>query len=73
MDKKPIYECYEIGYEKLASIDYFHDGTDQQYEDETLYEIVSTKFKEITDEDDLANGLRDWLWKIQVFNKGEKL
>jgi hypothetical protein len=71
MSKKPIYESYEIGYEKWASIDYFHDGTDQQYEDETKYEVVSTKYKEITDEEDIANNLKDWLWKVQVFNKGE--
>ena len=56
----------------MASIDYFHDGTDQKYENETVYEIVSTKFKEITDEEDIANGLKDWLWKVQVFYKGEK-
>ena len=29
--------------------------------------------KEISDEEDIANGIKDWLWKVQVFNKrGEK-
>ncbi len=69
--KKVIYTSYEEGYEKSASIDYFHDGTDQQYEDETKYEIVSTKYKEITDEEDMANGLKDWLWRVEVFSKKE--
>tara|TARA_R100000388_G_C7177306_1_gene126911 strand:- start:478 stop:705 length:228 start_codon:yes stop_codon:yes gene_type:complete len=65
--KKPIYESYEVGYEKSASIDYFHEGTEEKYVDKNIYKIVSTKYKEITDQDDLENGLRDWLWRVQVF------
>ena len=70
MSKKPIYESYAVGYEKWASIDYFHEGTEEKYIDKNIYKIVSTKFKEISDEEDKANGLKDWLWKVQVFNKG---
>jgi len=69
---QPIYTSYEVGYEKSASIDYFHDGTDNKYEDESRYKIVSTKHKEITDEDDISNGLKDWLWQVEVFSREEE-
>lgn len=69
MSKDPIYTSYEVGYEKSASIDYFHDATENKYEDESKYKIVSTKHKEITDKDDIANGLKDWLWEVEVFNR----
>ena len=69
---KVIYTSYEVGYDEWASIDYFHSGTDQQYEDKTKYEIVSTKYKEITDGEDMTNGLKDWLWRVEVFSKKEE-
>ena len=69
---EPIYTTYEIGYEKWASIDYFHDSTDHKYTDQNKYKIVSTKWKEITDEDDLEQGLTDWLWKVEVYKIGGK-
>jgi hypothetical protein len=35
-------------------------------------EIVSTKYKEITDGEDMTNGLKDWLWRVEVFSKKEE-
>ena len=69
---EPIYTTYEIGYEKWASIDYFHDSTDHKYTDQNKYKIVSTKWKELTDEHDLEEGTRDWLWKVEVYKIGGK-
>tara|TARA_R100000742_G_C4194574_1_gene25576 strand:- start:61 stop:291 length:231 start_codon:yes stop_codon:yes gene_type:complete len=64
---EPIHTGYEIGREEEGALDYFHDGTDHKYIDETKYKIVLHKDKEITDADDEAKGLRDWEWYIEVF------
>ena len=64
---EPIHTGYEIGREEEGALDYFHDGTDYKYIDETKYKIVLHKDKEITDADDEAQGLRDWEWYIEVF------
>ena len=69
---EPIYTTYQIGYKKWASIDYFHDSTDHKYTDQNKYKVVSTKWREITDEEDQNLGLRDWEWKIQVYKIGGK-
>ena len=46
--------------------------TDHKYTDQNKYKIVSTKWKEITDEHDLEEGTRDWLWKVEVYKIGGK-
>jgi len=46
--------------------------TDHKYTDQSKYKVVSTKWREITDEEDLKLGLKDWEWKIQVYIIGEK-
>jgi len=65
--KEPVYTGYEIGYEKDGALNYFHTETDGEYDNEEKYKVVATKYKEITDEDDIANGYRDWEWCIEVY------
>ena len=65
--KEPIYTGYEIGYEEDGALNYFHTDTDGEYDNEEKYKVVATKHKEITDEDDIANGYRDWEWCIEVY------
>ena len=64
---KLIHTGLEIGYEKSSALDYFHDGTDNRYIDENKYKVVATKEKEITDEEQIKEGLRDWLWRVDVY------
>ena len=64
---KLIHVQHEVGYEKDGALDYFHTCTDSKYEDEKKYKVVATKYKEVTDEDDIANGYRDWEWCIEVY------
>jgi hypothetical protein len=65
--RKAVHVSYETGYNKEASLDYFHDGTDHKFEDESKFKIVSTKHKEITDDEDKTKGIQDWEWKVEVF------
>jgi hypothetical protein len=67
MDQEIIHVQHEVGYEKDGALDYFHTCTDSKYEDEKKYKVVATKYKEVTDEDDIANGYRDWEWCIEVY------
>ena len=71
-DNKAMHVSYETGYDKEASLDYFHDGTDHKFVDESNFRIVSTRHKEITDNEDKAKGLQDWEWKVEVFTKTDK-
>ena len=47
--RKPIYTSHEIGYDKDASINYFHDGTNNKFIDDKKYLVTSTKGKAKTD------------------------
>jgi len=75
---KPIYTGYEIGYAEEGALENLWQTLDEDeekqgaYFDETKYKIVAHKYKEITDADDEAQGLRDWEWYIEVFKKEEK-
>ena len=64
---KPIYTSHEIGYDKDASINYFHDGTNNKFIDDKKYLVTSTKGKEITDDIDIELGYRDFEWRIEVY------
>ena len=64
---KPIYTSHEIGYDKDASINYFHDGTNNKFIDDKKYLVTSTKGKEITDDIDIELGYRDFEWRIDVY------
>jgi len=66
---KPLKTTYEIGYERWSAIDYFHDTTSNKYVDESKYTIKAIKYKEITDKDDQKLGLKDWLWKVKVYER----
>ena len=35
--------------------------------DENKYKVVATREKEITDEEQIKEGLRDWLWRVDVY------
>lgn len=62
-----IHTGYETGSSKGSALDCFHDTTNFKYIDETKYRIVLHKEKEITDDFDESQGLRDWEWYIEVF------
>ena len=64
---KPIFTGCEIGYEAESALDYFHDSTDGRYLDGNEFKVVAHRYKEITDEDDKAQGLTDWEWTIDVY------
>ena len=64
---KPIYTSHEIGYDKDASINYFHEGTNNKFIDDKKYLVTSTKGKEITDDIDIELGYRDFEWRIEVY------
>jgi hypothetical protein len=70
---EPIHTGYEIGCEEEGALEYFWQSLEEDkekrdaYFDATKYKIVLHKDKEITDADDEAEGLRDWLWYIEVF------
>jgi len=66
---EPIHIGWETATEKSFALDCFHDGTEHKFDNETKYKIVAHKYKEITDADDEAQGLRDWEWYIEVFKK----
>lgn len=66
---KLIHTGFEIGYQKAGALDYFHDGTDNQYLNENQYKVVAIRGKEITDELDDQLGLKDYLWRIEVFEE----
>jgi len=68
---EPIYTGYEIGYSKTGALDYFWQDEKTEFFDETKHQVKITKTKEITDEEDVKLGLRDWLWKIEIFNRGD--
>lgn len=68
---EPIHTGYEIGYSKEGALDYFWQDEKTEFFDETKHQVKITKTKEITDEEDVKLGLRDWLWKIEIFNKGD--
>jgi len=71
--EEPVHTCYEIGRDEDGAMDYClqDDFFDQDDPDpDSKYRFVVTKEKEITDEDDEKLGLRDWLWRIQVYEKG---
>jgi len=69
---EPIHIGWETATEKSFALDCFHDGTEHKFDNETKYKIVAHKYKEITDADDEAQGLRDWEWYIEVFKKMSK-
>jgi len=64
---KLIHTGWETAYEEWAALDYFHDNTNDKYLDEKKYKVVAIKWKEITDEEDIANGVKDWEWEIKAF------
>ena len=66
---KPIFTGHEIGYEADGALDYFHDATDGRYLDDNKFKVVAHRYKEITDEDDEAQGLTDYEWTIDVYRK----
>ena len=66
---KPIFTGCEIGYEEESALDYFHDSTDGRYLDDNKFKVVAHRYKDITDEDDKAQGLTDWEWTIDVYPK----
>jgi len=68
---EPVHTGLEIGTDEIYALDYFHQSTEDKYIDETKYKIVTHKWKEITDADDEAQGIRDWEWYIEVFKKEE--
>ena len=68
---EPIHIGWETGTEKSFALDCFHESTEDKYIDKTKYKIVTHKWREITDADDEAQGLRDWEWYIEVFKKEE--
>jgi len=71
--EEPVHTCYEIGRDEDGAMDYClqDDFFDQDDPDpDSKYRFVVTKEKEITDEDDEKLGLRDWLWRIEVYEKG---
>lgn len=71
--EEPIHTCHEIGYDEDGAMDYClqDDFFDQNDPDpDSKYRFVVTKEKEITDEDDEKLGLRDWLWRIEVYERG---
>lgn len=71
--EEPIHTCYEIGRDEDGAMDYClqDDFFDQNDPDpDSKYRFVATKEKEITDEDDEKAGLKDWLWRIEVYERG---
>ena len=66
---KLIHTGFEIGYQKDGALDYFHDGTNNKYIDENQYKVVATRGKEITDELDTNLGLKDYEWRIEVYEE----
>tara|TARA_R100001086_G_C11835147_1_gene257621 strand:+ start:960 stop:1181 length:222 start_codon:yes stop_codon:yes gene_type:complete len=69
---EPIYVGYEIGYDKDGALDYFWQDERTEFFDKTKHQVRLTKYKEITDEEDKKLGMRDWVWQIEIFNKGDK-
>ena len=69
---EPLYVGYEIGYDKDGALDYFWQDLNTEFFDESKHKIRITKYKEITDEEDEKLGMRDWLWKIEIFYKKKK-
>ena len=70
--EEPIHTCYEIARDEDGAMDYclqdnFFDQNDP--DPDSKYRFVVTKEKEITDEDDEKLGLRDWLWRIEVYER----
>lgn len=73
--EEPIHTCYEIGRDEDGAMDYylqddFFDQDDYYLDPDSKYRFVATKEKEITDEDDEKAGLKDWLWRIEVYERG---
>mgnify|MGYP003625053714 FL=1 len=70
---KPVHTGYEIGYEEEGALEYFWQSLEddkekrEAYFDATKHKIVTHKWREITDADDEAQGLKDWEWYIEVF------
>ena len=62
-----IHTGWETACEEWEALDCFHDNTTDKYLDEKKYKVVAIKWKEITDENDIANGVKDWEWEIKVF------
>jgi len=70
---KLIHTSFEIGYKESGALDYFHDVTSNKYLDKNRYKVVSTRGKEITDDLDISLGLKDYEWRIEVYDELKKL
>jgi hypothetical protein len=66
---KVIHTAQETATEECFCLEYFDDGTDNKYIDENKYRVVATKEKEITDKEQIKEGVRDWLWRVDVYLK----
>ena len=64
---KLIHTTKEIATEECFCLEYFDDGTDNKYIDENKYKVVATKEKEITDAEQMKEGVKDWLWRVDVY------
>ena len=69
MMSNAIYTGFEIGYDKNGALSYFWQDEKTEFYDEMKHKVKATKIKDITDEEDQELGLKDWLWKIEIFNK----
>tara|TARA_R100000655_G_C2982020_1_gene191946 strand:+ start:1341 stop:1562 length:222 start_codon:yes stop_codon:yes gene_type:complete len=66
---KPIKVFYETGYDCNGALDFDIADWLPDYDDPSKFEIVLNKYKDISDEDDIKEGVTDWVWRIEVFKK----
>ena len=68
---KPIKVFYETGYDCGGALNFVQQHTDwlPDYDDPSKFKIVFNKYKDISDEDDMKEGVTDWMWSIEVFKK----